>query len=681
MFGGCLPVPASGRSLSENFRATGSTDGPAGSKSYWKTICVRPPRAARPDLDTLRGRPRMPRDQIYRAGKTGNNMCGIVGYTGGKNAVRVLLDTLSNLEYRGYDSAGISVFGDNGIETVKAKGRLQNLVDLLAHEHAKLSGHCGIGHTRWATHGEPSDLNAHPHATEKLSLVHNGIIENYQQLKASLTAQGYTFVSRTDTEVAAKLIDSLYRGDPVAAIIKAQELLEGSYAFGILFADHPGEIFATRQGSPLIAAAGNGEAFIASDVPAILKYTRDYALIGERQIVRVTADGLSLFEPNGVPAEIKTLTASWTVEQAQKGGYDHFMLKEIYEQPRALADTVHPRISDGLPSFDLQDDIPDGFWKQFNSISIVACGTAMHAGMVGKALIEQLARIPVECDIASEFRYRDPILTKRSLVLLISQSGETADTLAALRLARQNGATTLAVVNVTGSSIAREADYVIHTYAGPEIAVASTKAYSVQLAVMYLIAIRFALARGVHTEEQARALTSGLLDAIEHTEQALGLDVEIKEYIRRYESLHDLFFLGRGLDYALAMEGSLKLKEISYIHCEAYAAGELKHGTISLITEGVPVIALATQESLLPKMVSNIKEVRSRGADVLFICKRGMEADREIYEKRLDLPAIDDLYMPIVGVIVLQLLAYHTAVLRGCDVDKPRNLAKSVTVE
>jgi glucosamine--fructose-6-phosphate aminotransferase (isomerizing) len=524
-------------------------------------------------------------------------------------------------------------------------------------------------------------LNAHPHVTEKLSLVHNGIIENYQQIKNKLVTSGYEFVSRTDTEVAAKLIDSLYSGDPVDTIRRAQEQLEGSYAFAILFADHPGTIYATRKGSPLIAAKTETEGFIASDVPAILQYTRTYVLLEELQIAAVSADGISLFNPDGSQPVLEYRTASWTVEQAQKGGYPHFMLKEIYEQPKALRDTVHPRISDGLPSFELQDDIPEGFWKQFEAVTIVACGTAMHAGMLGKALIEKLARIPVECDIASEFRYRDPILTPRTLVLLISQSGETADTLAALRLAKERGITTLAVVNVTGSSIAREADYVIHTYAGPEIAVASTKAYSVQLSVMYLIAFKLALANRRISGEEAQNLTAGLLHAIDATEQVLTLGADIQEYIKRYQTLKDLFFLGRGLDYALSMEGSLKLKEISYIHCEAYAAGELKHGTISLITEGVPVVAVATQSALLPKMISNVKEVHSRGADILLICKDGFEVDPDVYSKCITLPALDDLFMPVIGVLALQLLAYHTAVLRGCDVDKPRNLAKSVTVE
>lgn len=606
-------------------------------------------------------------------------MCGIVGYTGFQKASDILIDSLSVLEYRGYDSAGISVFENGKIQTIKAKGRLQNLADIIS-AGAPLNSGCGIGHTRWATHGEPSDINSHPHFTEKLSLVHNGIIENYQQLKTGLIEAGYSFVSETDTEVAAKLLDSLYHGDPAAAIRKAMEQIEGSYAFGILFADHPGQIFAARCGSPLIAAVGDRECFIASDVPAILKYTRSYVLIEEGQIVTVSPEGITLLDTDGTEIEPEIRTASWSVEQAQKGGYDHFMLKEIYEQPQVLTDTVHPRVADGIPSF-AGDDIPDSFWEGFRSISIVACGTAMHAGMVGKSLIEKLARIPVECDIASEFRYRNPILSSESLVIVISQSGETADTLAALRLAKQEGATVLAIVNVVGSSIAREADHVIHTFAGPEIAVASTKAYSAQLSVLYLIAIKLGFATGRISKEETRNLTQGLQKAIDATKPVLDLNEEIQDYIRRYESLRDLFFLGRGLDQALAMEGSLKLKEISYIHCEAYAAGELKHGTISLITEDVPVIAIATQTDLLPKMVSNIKEVNSRGADVLLICKETFEIDPAIYNKRITLPAIDDLFMPIVSVIVLQLLAYHTAVLRGCDVDKPRNLAKSVTVE
>ena len=609
------------------------------------------------------------------------HMCGIVGYTGGKNAASILFDALSGLEYRGYDSAGISTFEPAGIFTAKSKGRLHDLQGHMQAEGFSPAGCCGIGHTRWATHGEPSDINSHPHTTERLSLVHNGIIENYQALKNKLSTEGYLFVSHTDTEVAAKLIDWLYCGDPIGAIRRACELLEGSYAFAVLFAEHPGKIYAVRRGSPLIVAVGEQETFLASDVPAILPYTRTYALLEEEEIAELTSDLITLFLPDGSKKAPTLLTAAWTVEQAQKGGFDHFMLKEIFEQPQALRDTVHPRIADGLPAFTETDEIPDAFWGQFEAVSIIACGTASHAAMVGKHLIEKLARIPVECEVASEFRYRNPILSPARLVMVISQSGETADTLAALRLAKASGAPTLAVVNVTGSSIAREADYVIHTFAGPEIAVASTKAYSVQLAVMYLLAIRFALAKGQLSEIGARAYTGELMQAIEATKHILNLTDELREYIKRYETLHDLFFLGRGLDYPLAMEGSLKLKEISYIHCEAYAAGELKHGTISLITEDVPVIALATQEALLPKMISNIREVRSRGADVLLLCKQGFEVGSDVYTYRLELPALDDLFMPLVTVIVLQLMAYHTAVLRGCDVDKPRNLAKSVTVE
>lgn len=607
-------------------------------------------------------------------------MCGIIGYSGKNNAVDIVLDTLSNLEYRGYDSSGLSVFSANGIQTLKAAGRLENLRQLAAAQ-AISESYTGIGHTRWATHGEPNDRNAHPHATEQLTLVHNGIIENYQQLKKELTAKGYTFSSETDTEVAAKLIDSLYNGDPIACLQKAAEKLEGSYAFAVLFDDHPGHVYGTRYGSPLIAAIGEGENFIASDVTATLAYTRAYILIEEGQFVEISADQALLFDRDGKPADAKIHTATWSVEQAQKGGYDHFMLKEIYEQPQVLLDTITPRIHEGLPAFELHDNIPDGLWRQFSNIHIVACGTAMHAGLVGKTLIEKLARIPVQCEVASEFRYGDPILSPETMVLLISQSGETADTLAALRLAKKQGATTLAVVNVTGSSIARESDYVIHTYAGPEIAVASTKAYSVQLGIMYLTALKLAYANGKLTAEDTRAYTEELLSAIAHTSDVLKMDNTIKEYVTRYKALNDLFFIGRGLDYPLSMEGSLKLKEISYIHCESYAAGELKHGTISLITDRVPVIALATQSSLLAKTISNVKEVCSRGAEVLLICKEGELIDPGAYHTKITLPALNDLFMPIIGVIVLQLLAYHTAVLRGCDVDKPRNLAKSVTVE
>lgn len=607
-------------------------------------------------------------------------MCGIVGYTGDKKAVDILLQALSGLEYRGYDSAGISVEEADGIRTVKAKGRLSNLEERVRLDAKPFEGRCGIGHTRWATHGEPNDTNAHPHVTQRLSLVHNGIIENYQALKATLSRKGYSFPSLTDTEVAAKLLDSFYEGDPVEAIRKTISVLEGSYAFAILFNDFPGEIFAVRQGSPLICAKADGEAFLASDIPAILQYTRTYALLEERDILHLTPESITIHKPDGQSLAPSYQIAQWSVEQAQKGGFPHFMLKEIFEQPQALLDTVRPRIADHLPSFEA-DSIPEGFWKQFDSINIVACGTAWHAGMVGKNLIERLARLRTDCVFASEFRYNDPILDKRTLVVVISQSGETADTLAALRLAKEKGATTLAVVNVTGSSIAREADYVIHTYAGPEIAVASTKAYTVQLSIMYLVAMKLGYALGHLNIDQVRDLVSGLLRAIGQTNESLKRSSEIKEYVRRYKDLSHLFFLGRGLDYAVALEGSLKLKEISYIHCEAYAAGELKHGTISLITQGVPVVAIATQEDVIAKMISNMKEVSSRGAEILMIGKAGVRVDDDAYFARIDLPAMDDLFMPIVCAVVLQLLAYHTAILRECDVDHPRNLAKSVTVE
>ena len=608
-------------------------------------------------------------------------MCGIVGYTGHQKAVDVLLDALSSLEYRGYDSAGISIFEGTKIDTIKSLGRLDQLRERIDSQKKVFSGTCGIGHTRWATHGEPSDVNAHPHTTKKLSLVHNGIIENYVQIRQKLQADGYKFVSRTDTETAAHLLDRLYTGDPMGAIRQLCSFLEGSYAFAVLFWDHPGEVYGVCKGCPLIAAKGKEENFLVSDIPAILPYTRDYVLLEEGDLVKITADSILIQDSEGKEKIPNVQQAQWNMEQAQKGGYPHFMLKEIYEQPKALRDTIHPRIVDGLPDFAIEDSIPDGFWRQFDRISIVACGTAWHAGMLGKGLIERLARIPVECEIASEFRYRSPLLDRRTLVILISQSGETADTLAALRLARESGSTTLAVVNVTGSTIAREADYVIHTFAGPEIAVASTKAFSVQLAVMYLIAIKLALAGGRCQPDEARSLIHNLLEAIEATLKVFDLDSAIQKYAQSYVELKDLFFLGRGLDYSLAMEGSLKLKEISYIHCEAYAAGELKHGTISLITPGTPVIALATQDALLSKTLSNVREVISRGAEILLLCKDTFTPESELFGKCIFLPALDDLFMPFVGVIALQLLAYHTAVFRDCDVDKPRNLAKSVTVE
>ncbi|MEG0944748.1 MAG: glutamine--fructose-6-phosphate transaminase (isomerizing) [Angelakisella sp.] len=611
-------------------------------------------------------------------------MCGIVGYSGGKEAAGVLLGALETLEYRGYDSAGISVATTDGIATVKAKGRLKKLEERLCAMPYPLTGHCGIGHTRWATHGEPSDVNSHPHATQQLSLVHNGIIENYRELRHELSAQGREFLSQTDTEVAAQLLDSLYDGDPVAAIRKAAQRLEGSFAFAILFGDHPDEIFAIRRGSPLIVAMGDSECFLASDITAVLPYTNRYALIDEEMVVTIRSGGIMLHHSDGTSAAPQLQTAGWTVEQAQKCGYDHFMLKEIFEQPKALRDTISPRIASGVPSFAAADGIDDSFFGQFDTVTMVACGTAYHAALVGKAAIERLARVPVECDIASEFRYRNPILAGRRLAVIVSQSGETADSLAALRLTKENGCPTLAIVNVLGSSIAREADYVIYTYAGPEIAVASTKAYSVQLAALYLIAIRMGLSTKILAQNEAIRLTKELVDSI----AAVGLLLERSEdfppLAAQYTHVSNAFFMGRGLDCAVAMEGSLKLKEISYIHSEAYPAGELKHGTISLITQGVPVVALITQVDLLPKTVSNIREVHSRGAQVLLLCGEELEAqlnDTELYAQRILLPRTEELFAPLVAVAAMQLFSYYTAVGRGCDVDKPRNLAKSVTVE
>ncbi len=606
-------------------------------------------------------------------------MCGIVGYTGSRDAIDILLSGLNNLEYRGYDSAGVSVAVDGSIRTVKTAGRLAQLEELLQKEGSPRGG-VGIGHTRWATHGAPSDMNSHPHTTERLALVHNGIIENYLEVKALLTAAGYAFTSETDTEVAAKLIDHCYTGDPAAAIRQAMETLDGSYAFGVLFHDRPDTVYAVRKDSPLIVGLGEGENFIASDVPAILEHTRRYHLLEEGELAEVRAEEVRITGPDGAPVPVRPMIADWTLSQAQKGGYAHFMLKETHEQPQALTATLHPRIRHGRPDFSA-DGLERGFFTRYSKLCIVACGTASHAGMIGKSIIERLARTPVEVDLASEFRYRDPILTKDCLVVVISQSGETADTLAALRLAKANGVDTLAVVNVTGSSIAREADYVIHTHAGPEIAVASTKAFSVQVGIMYLIAIAMAEEKGLLDSAETARLCTALLDAVGQTGTILAQADGLAPFARRFTDTHSLFYMGRGVDHALAMEGSLKLKEISYIHSEAYAAGELKHGTISLITDGVPVVALITQSALLPKLISNVKETRARGAFVFLIAPADASIEDSLCDHVFRLPRADELFLPLLAVIVLQLFAYQVAVARGCDVDKPRNLAKSVTVE
>ena len=606
-------------------------------------------------------------------------MCGIVGYVGKRSAQDVLLDGLEKLEYRGYDSAGVALALDGGIRVVKSKGRLTQLRQKLAAQ-ALAQSFCGIGHTRWATHGEPSDVNSHPHSTPRVSIVHNGIIENYGILKERLIAKGYTFESETDTEVLVKLIDSCYTGDPLRALQEALAKVRGSYALAVLFRDRPDTIFAVKRESPLIVGWGEGENFVASDIPALLKYTRRYSVLEEGDMAVCTAEGIRFYNEFAEPVQRPVLTADWDMEAAEKGGYPHFMLKEINEQPTAITATVSPRVEDGMPDLRIPQ-LTDEVLRSIGTVHLVGCGTAMHAGMVGKAAIETLARVPAEVDIASEFRYRDPILNPNDLVIIISQSGETSDTLAALKLAKSRGVPVLAIVNVVGSSIARAADYVLYTYAGPEIAVASTKAYMVQLCVLYLFALRLAYARGRLSEAETRRYTAQLLRAPEIIKARLADCDQIKYLASRYMNTQSCFFIGRGFDYSLSLEGSLKLKEISYVHSDAYAAGELKHGTISLITDGVPVIALATQKQVYEKTISNAKETRSRGARVLLFTTKDAVVPEGVADAVVRLDEYEDLLMPLQLIVPLQLFAYYMAVLRGCDVDKPRNLAKSVTVE
>lgn len=607
-------------------------------------------------------------------------MCGIVGYAGPRDCTDVLISALSKLEYRGYDSAGIAVFENGKIAVEKTKGRLKDLEDKMAREHRPV-GHCGIGHTRWATHGEPSDINSHPHGNKRVSIVHNGIIENYIKLKAFLTEKGYEFISDTDTEIVAKLLDYYYNGNPVETIARVISEIEGSYALGIIFSDFQDKVFAVRKDSPLIIGVGQGENFIASDVTAVLKYTKDYYLLEQDEIVAISTEQVEITDIHGCRIEKELQHATWDEEAAEKGGYEHFMLKEIHEQPTALKTTITPRIMEHMPFLE-ECGITTEMLNHFHKIYIVACGTAMHAGMVGKYVIEKLARVEVTVDIASEFRYCDPVLSEDDLVILISQSGETADTRAVLRLAKENHATTLAIVNVKGSSIARESDFVVYTHAGPEISVASTKAYMVQLSIMYLFAFQLAYAKGKITEERCRELTKLLEEMPELVEKTLGTQTECQYIASKLVNADSLLYIGRGLDYALSMEGSLKLKEISYIHSESYAAGELKHGTISLITQAMNVIAVATQDNLFDKTISNVKEAKARGAKVTLVCKEGIEMTGDVADYIVHVPAAaDDILMPLVTVVPLQLIAYYTSVLRGCDVDKPRNLAKSVTVE
>lgn len=607
-------------------------------------------------------------------------MCGIVGYIGQNEAAPVLIKGLKKLEYRGYDSAGIAVFGD-GIHVVKTKGRLADL-DAKVQAMGGVEGHVGIGHTRWATHGAPSDVNSHPHTSMngRISVVHNGIIENYLQLKAELEEKGYVFASETDTEVVAQLFDYYYDGDMVDTLIRVIGRIRGSYALGILCNEKPDEIVAVRKDSPMLVGIGKNENFIASDIPALLEYTKDYYLLNDNEIVVLKKDSITILDldKNEIKKDIYNVT--WDISAAEKGGYDYFMMKEIMEQPKAFKATISPRIVDGEIKLDnikyTDEDI-----KNINRIHIIACGSAWHAAIVGKYVIEDYARIPVEVDLASEFRYRNPILDKNDICIIISQSGETADTLAALREAKRQGIRILAIVNVVGSSIARESDDVLYTWAGPEIAVATTKGYSTQVALMYLLAMKFGQARGHLSAEEVKKLTAELELVPGYIEKLLTMDEELKELAKAHAHANDVFVIGRGIDYAVALEGSLKLKEISYIHSEAYAAGELKHGTISLIEEGTLVVAIATQDPLYEKLVSNVKEVKARGAYVVAIAKEGNTEIAEVADKVIYIPQINDKFTASLNVIPMQIFSYYVAIERGCDVDMPRNLAKSVTVE
>lgn len=607
-------------------------------------------------------------------------MCGIVGYIGKKEAAPVLLSGLKKLEYRGYDSAGIAILENKKMNVLKTKGRIANLEKKFEGKIPK--GTVGIGHTRWATHGAPSDANSHPHASNsgKIAVVHNGIIENYLDLKKMLIEKGYKFHSETDTEVIAHLAEMYDKGDMVDTMINVVKELKGSFAIGMVHQDHPDEFLAVRKDSPLVVGVGENENFIASDIPAILEYTRNTYLLNDLEVVRLTTDKVEVMDLDKKKIEKNIFEVKWDVEAAEKNGYEHFMLKEIHEQPRAVQNTIEPRIKNNNIEFS-QFSIDENSLKEISKIFVVACGTAYHAGMVGKYLIENFARIPVEVDIASEFRYRNPIVDKNTLVIIVSQSGETADTLAALRESKKKGAKTLAIVNVVGSSIAREADDVIYTWAGPEIAVASTKAYTTQLATMYLLAIKLGLLTKNLPVSRARKLIQELQELPAKIDTLIGGLKEIETMARRHHCEKDIFYLGRGLDYMVALEGSLKLKEISYIHSEAYAAGELKHGTIALIEHGTVVFALATQDELFDKMLSNIKEVKARGATVIAIAKEGNEKIKEVADEVFYIPNITDALTSILTVVPLQMFAYYCAVDKGCDVDKPRNLAKSVTVE
>lgn len=608
-------------------------------------------------------------------------MCGIVGYLGSGRATSFLINGLSKLEYRGYDSAGVAVLNEGNIEVRKFKGRLANLANDI--KENPVEGNMGIGHTRWATHGAPSDVNSHPHLNSKetIAVVQNGIIENYLTLRTWLKGEGYTFKSETDTEVIPNLIDYYYKGNLFEAVQKALKKLEGSYALGVVCKDEPDKLIAVRKECPLIVGLGKDETFIASDIPAVLSYTRDVYLLEDHEIAVLSKDGVKLFAQDGSEIQKEIYHVTWSEDAAEKGGFEDFMLKEIHEQPRAIRDTLAGRVSMENEILLNELKITKEDLQNTDRIFIVACGTAYHAGLVGKNLIESLARIPVEVDIASEFRYRNPLVTEKSLVIVISQSGETADTLAALRNSKNMGATIIALTNVVGSSVSREADHVLYTLAGPEISVASTKAYTTQIIGMYMMAMTFAKILGKLKSDRLDKLKEELLNLPEKVELVLEDKEIIKKIAEKVCNEKDMFFLGRGLDYALALEGSLKLKEISYIHSDAYAGGELKHGPIALMENGTKVVTLLTQEALKEKMVSNIVEIKARGAEVIGVCYEGTKGLEEVLNDVIYIPRTIDVFAPVLGVAVLQLLSYYVAKLRGCDIDKPRNLAKSVTVE
>ena len=612
-------------------------------------------------------------------------MCGIVGYTGRRQAAPVLLKGLSRLEYRGYDSAGMVVRnGSDAPEVVKAKGRLRVLAEKTNDGNA-LAGNCGVGHTRWATHGEPNEINAHPHVSDDMNVVgvHNGIVENYQELRDKLVRKGYSFYSQTDTEVLIKTVDYYYKKygmGPTDALAKTMVRVRGSYALAVMFKDYPGEIYAARKDSPMIIGVSEGESYLASDVPAILQYCRSVYYIGNLEMAKLSAGEAVFYNIDGDEIKKPLTEITWEAEAAEKGGYEHFMMKEIHEQPRAVRDTLNSAIRDG--AIDLSAaGLTDEALRGVRQLHIVACGSAYHVGMAAKYVIEDLARLPAQVDLASEFRYRGPILTPDELVVIISQSGETADSLAALREAKAQGVPTLGIVNVVGSSIAREADNVFYTLAGPEIAVATTKAYSTQLAACYLLAVQAAKARGTVDSERYAALIAELEALPEKIARALEDKERLQWFASKYAGVHDVFFLGRGLDYAVALEGSLKMKEISYIHSEAYAAGELKHGTISLIENGTLVISIATQTALYEKMVSNMVEVKARGGYLMGLTSSGHYSMEDTADFTVYVPVTDEHFMASLAVVPLQLMGYYISMARGLDVDKPRNLAKSVTVE